>query len=652
MLGEEGVEADVVYLDLGISSMQVDARERGFSYSYDAPLDMRMDPSQELDARAVVNDWDERQLAQIFRRYGEERNARRIAREIVRRRERAPLETTGELVEAIEAALPAAVRRSFGGGHPAKRVFQAVRIAVNDELDSLDRALPLAWDLLRPGGRLAAISFHSLEDRRVKRFLADRARGCICPPDFPVCVCGHEPEAELLTSRAGRADAGRGRPEPARQVGPPARRPPHRAGGGGLMGRTRRRRCARPPPGDARASPGPPGVRPGRAAQARAAQARAAPDRGPARRTHARRAAERPRLDRPRRRPARRDRLLQRRPAADEPRDHPHGRPRGAAQARERAAAPGRGRPREQRAHPGGGGPARARAAPARRGALPEVEPDRRRAHRLQAHHRAGADASRRSPTVAPAPTVAPDADDPHAAQPRTPPTAPRRRPPPRRQPRRVSGCASSSAGSGCCSPSSWSCSAAAALRASWIGTVKAGSLGARAVQQQVEDIVVPARRGTILDRHGMELAVSEDAVTVFAHPFLIKDPARVVGATRAAARRPGRRPAQEAQRPQVELRLPAPQDGRVGGAQDRAARDRGHRHGRRAQAQLSAGVSRLAGARHRGRRQHRPLRARVLPAGHARRPRRAPARRQGRARRAGQPGRDRPRRSRATTSG
>jgi 16S rRNA (cytosine1402-N4)-methyltransferase len=198
---EEGIGADVVYLDLGISSMQVDARERGFSYSYDAPLDMRMDPSQELDARAVLNTWDERQLAQIFRRYGEDPNARRIAREIVRRRRRAPLETTGELVEAIEAALPAAVRRRFGGGHPAKRVFQAVRIAVNGELDSLDRALPLAWELLRPGGRLAAISFHSLEDRRVKRFLAERARGCICPPDFPVCVCGHEPEAELLTGR-------------------------------------------------------------------------------------------------------------------------------------------------------------------------------------------------------------------------------------------------------------------------------------------------------------------------------------------------------------------------------------------------------------------------------------------------------------------
>ena len=202
LLAEEGLEADIAYLDLGISSMQVDARERGFSYSYDAPLDMRMDPSQKLDARAVVNEWDERQLAQVFRRLGEDPNARRIAREIVRRRRAAPIETTGELVEAIEAALPAAVRRNFGAGHPAKRVFQAVRIAVNGELDSLDRALPLAWSLLREGGRLAAIAFHSLEDRRVKRFLAARARGCICPPDFPVCVCGREPEAELLTGRA------------------------------------------------------------------------------------------------------------------------------------------------------------------------------------------------------------------------------------------------------------------------------------------------------------------------------------------------------------------------------------------------------------------------------------------------------------------
>src|SRR5215218_1220693 len=208
LLAVEELEADLVYLDLGVSSMQVDARERGFSYSYDAPLDMRMDPGQTLDARAIVNEWNERQLAQLFRRYGEDPNAQRVAREIVKRRKRGAIDTTGELVAAIEAALPAAVRRRFGGGHPAKRIFQAVRIAVNAELNSLDRALPLAWELLREDGRLAAISFHSLEDRRVKRFLAERAQGCVCPPDFPVCVCGREPEAELITGRAVVPSAG------------------------------------------------------------------------------------------------------------------------------------------------------------------------------------------------------------------------------------------------------------------------------------------------------------------------------------------------------------------------------------------------------------------------------------------------------------
>jgi 16S rRNA (cytosine1402-N4)-methyltransferase len=202
LLRAEGFQADLVYMDLGISSMQVDTRERGFSYSYDAPLDMRMDPTQDLDAREIVNEWDERQLARLFRRYGEDPGAQSTAREIAQRRKRSPIETTGELVEAIEAATPAYVRRKFGAGHPAKRVFQAIRIAVNDELGSLDRALPDAWGLLRKDGKLAAISFHSLEDRRVKRFFAEKAQGCICPPDMPVCVCGHEPEAELLTRRA------------------------------------------------------------------------------------------------------------------------------------------------------------------------------------------------------------------------------------------------------------------------------------------------------------------------------------------------------------------------------------------------------------------------------------------------------------------
>jgi 16S rRNA (cytosine1402-N4)-methyltransferase len=200
LLLEEGLRADAAYFDLGMSSMQVDTRERGFSYSYDAPLDMRMDPTQQLSARDVVSDWDERRLARALRDFGEERHASAIARAIVRRREQAPIETTHELVDTINSAVPAPAR--FAGGHPAKRSFQALRIAVNDELDQLERALPLAWSVLRTGGVLAGISFHSLEDRRVKRFLAARVQGCICPPDLPVCACGRDPEAALLTRRS------------------------------------------------------------------------------------------------------------------------------------------------------------------------------------------------------------------------------------------------------------------------------------------------------------------------------------------------------------------------------------------------------------------------------------------------------------------
>jgi len=199
-LVEEGVRADAAYFDLGMSSMQVDARERGFSYSYDAPLDMRMDPGQELSAGELVAEWDERRLARALRDFGEERHAGAIARAIVRRRAQAPIETTHQLVEAINSAIPAPAR--FAGGHPAKRSFQALRIAVNDELGQLDSALPLAWELLRDGGVLAAISFHSLEDKRVKRFLGARAQGCVCPPDLPVCACGREPEAALLARRS------------------------------------------------------------------------------------------------------------------------------------------------------------------------------------------------------------------------------------------------------------------------------------------------------------------------------------------------------------------------------------------------------------------------------------------------------------------
>jgi 16S rRNA (cytosine1402-N4)-methyltransferase len=201
-LAENGVRADAILLDLGVSSMQVDRPERGFSYATDAPLDMRMDPSQDLTARAIVNDWPENELARIFRRYGEERYARQIAKGIGRRRREQPFQRTGELVDAIKASIPAPAR--FGDGHPAKRVFQALRIAVNEELDALEAALPAALEMLRPGGRLAVISFHSLEDRIVKHFLRDRERGCTCPPDFPVCVCGHEPELRAIQRRPVR----------------------------------------------------------------------------------------------------------------------------------------------------------------------------------------------------------------------------------------------------------------------------------------------------------------------------------------------------------------------------------------------------------------------------------------------------------------
>jgi 16S rRNA (cytosine1402-N4)-methyltransferase len=199
-LEQERLRADLVYLDLGMSSMQVDTWARGFSYSYDAPLDMRMDPDQALTAQEIVNTWEERRLARLLREYGEERYAGPIARGIARARRREELRSTQQLVETIKAAVP--VPAQFAGGHPARRTFQALRVAVNDEFAQLDSALPEAWDLLAVGGRMAAISFHSLEDRLVKRFFSARARGCICPPELPICVCGHEPEAELLTRRA------------------------------------------------------------------------------------------------------------------------------------------------------------------------------------------------------------------------------------------------------------------------------------------------------------------------------------------------------------------------------------------------------------------------------------------------------------------
>ncbi len=201
-LAANGSEADVVLLDLGVSSMQLDRPERGFSYAADAPLDMRMDPSATYSARELVNESGERELTDIFKRYGEERFAKQIARAIVRRRRQSPFERTGELVDVIKASIPAPAR--FGEGHPAKRVFQALRIEVNDELGAVERALPAALEMLRPGGRLGVISFHSLEDRIVKRFLRSAEHGCTCPPDFPVCVCGSQPSMRATPRRAVR----------------------------------------------------------------------------------------------------------------------------------------------------------------------------------------------------------------------------------------------------------------------------------------------------------------------------------------------------------------------------------------------------------------------------------------------------------------
>jgi 16S rRNA (cytosine1402-N4)-methyltransferase len=198
-LAANDVQADAILLDLGVSSMQLDRPERGFSYAADAPLDMRMDSSADLSARDLVNEADERELGLIFRRYGEERYARQIARAIVRRRAERPFERTSDLAETIKHAIPTPAR--FGEGHPAKRVFQALRIAVNDELGALEAALPAAVRMLRPGGRLAVISFHSLEDRIVKQYVREQAKGCTCPPDFPICACGKEPVLRDLTRR-------------------------------------------------------------------------------------------------------------------------------------------------------------------------------------------------------------------------------------------------------------------------------------------------------------------------------------------------------------------------------------------------------------------------------------------------------------------
>ena len=200
ILDELGLRgADGMLFDLGVSSPQLDDASRGFSYMADAPLDMRMDRSEGLTAADVVNTWPQEELRRILQQYGEERYAPSIAAAIVRRRQERPIATTGELVEVIKSGMPARALREKQ--HPAKRSFQAIRIAVNDELASVDRMLQGAVPRLNRGGRLAVITFHSLEDRIVKNALAQFARGCVCPPDFPVCVCGRTPDVRLISKK-------------------------------------------------------------------------------------------------------------------------------------------------------------------------------------------------------------------------------------------------------------------------------------------------------------------------------------------------------------------------------------------------------------------------------------------------------------------
>ncbi len=199
-LQEKGVfQVDGILFDLGVSSPQLDVGERGFSYQLDAPLDMRMDVEGDLSAKEIINHWPEEKLSNIIFQYGEEKFARRIAKKIVREREKKEIETTVELAELIKKAIPAPARRK--GPHPAKRTFQAIRIAVNDELNVFKEALHDAIDLLSPEGRVCVITFHSLEDRICKTTFQDDAQGCICPPDFPICTCGRTPRIKILTKK-------------------------------------------------------------------------------------------------------------------------------------------------------------------------------------------------------------------------------------------------------------------------------------------------------------------------------------------------------------------------------------------------------------------------------------------------------------------
>jgi 16S rRNA (cytosine1402-N4)-methyltransferase len=199
-LAQVGIkEIDGMLLDLGVSSFQLDREERGFSYQNDAPLDMRMNQSKGITAEEVVNTWSEQELAEIIWSYGEERWAKRIAKFICEVRQKTPLKTTGQLVDVIKAAIPKGARQ--GGPHPAKRTFQAIRIAVNDELGVLQEVLEKVVDYLKPQGRLVIISFHSLEDRIVKKSLQQQTKACICPTGLPVCQCGHVPRLKVLTKK-------------------------------------------------------------------------------------------------------------------------------------------------------------------------------------------------------------------------------------------------------------------------------------------------------------------------------------------------------------------------------------------------------------------------------------------------------------------
>lgn len=200
LLRQNGIDGvDGILLDIGVSSHQLDEAERGFSYKQDVPLDMRMDRSREIDAATIVNTYSEKEINDIIRQYGEENWAARIASFIVKARETEKIETTGHLVDIIKAAIPANARRE--GPHPAKRTFQALRIAVNDELGALKDAIDSAVEILNPEGRLSIITFHSLEDRIVKTEFNKREKPCTCPPSFPVCVCGKQPELKVLTRK-------------------------------------------------------------------------------------------------------------------------------------------------------------------------------------------------------------------------------------------------------------------------------------------------------------------------------------------------------------------------------------------------------------------------------------------------------------------